>query len=234
MLSIITRHLDQSGMKLRKWQNIDSFCAFTGAPITVGVKLSDVIKKTFTDQAFIRYPSEYVSLEIAMLLETTVPAEKGYNCLRNYSFLATEKELLLLKREDILSHILSPPRDFYYFCVTYSNKKHIAFKAIPNNYRVLVITTDKGNVRIDYDALDIFLPIIQNWYTILPSETGKATPRTYFSKAQILGESIPNFNQIKAYGLDRFEEENNLLDKIRKSALFELIVFVLNKKGLIY
>lgn len=229
MTNLISKHLNPNLLNI-PIEQVDAICAFTGQPISEGVPLKQLIKKTFTDQEIIRYPSDYASVDIALIMERVIAGQKGLTSLRNYSFYATEKELKLLKREEILELLLHIPKTPFQIGITFSHKKHIAYRCVVNydksNY---IITTDKGNVSFNkLIAADIVL-IMQRWYKILPGqETSKLQP-TYFTKKEISGEGIPKTSKIKEYGIKCYFQENQFLDKYRKTLLFELLVHILNK-----
>jgi hypothetical protein len=231
MNNLISKHLNPNLLNI-PIEQVDTVCAFTGQHISEGVPLKKLIKKTFTDQELIRYPSDYASVDIALMMERVISGQKGLTSLRNYSFYATEKELKLLKRDEILSLLLEIPKAPFQIAITFSHKKHIAYRCRINFDRTkFIITTDKGNVNFDkLIAADIVL-ILQRWYKILPGqETSKLQP-TYFTKKEISGEVIPKTSKIKEYGIKYYFKENQFLDKYRKTLLFELLVYILNKKS---
>jgi hypothetical protein len=229
-MNLISRHLDKNNLKLKVYQ-VDSICSFTGKEISNGVLMKDLIKKTFTDQKLIKFNSDYASVDIALLIEEVIKGEKGFNSMRNYSFYADELKLELLKRENILELLLDIPNKPFQIGITFSNKKHIAYKAPVNfdtvNFQVI---TDLGVVNFEKQKAIQIIEIAQKWYTVLPEKKETAALPTYFTKEQIKGLSIPNHNQIGAYGLQKYFKESLELDKFRGTSLFNLIIHCLNKK----
>jgi CRISPR type IV-associated protein Csf1 len=229
-MNLISKHLDRNNLKLKVYQ-VDSICAFSGVKITEGVLMKDLIKKTFTDQELIKYTSDYASIETALLIEEVIKSEKGFNSMRNYSFYADESKLDLLKRENILELLLSIPKTPFQIGVTYSNKKHLAYKAPINfsteNYQVI---TDLGIVNFERQKAIQIVEIAQKWYSVIPEKKETAALPTFFTKDQIKGVSIPNHKQIEAYGLQKYFKETHELETFRGTTLINLIIHCLNKK----
>jgi len=231
MKQYITQHLDRNNLKIPVHTGINTVCAFSGERITEGVKLKDLIKKTFTDYEMLRYPSDYAGIDIAMMMEEVIPGEKKMNSLRNYSFYADEKELRLLKRSEILDLLFNIPGAPFQIGITYNNKKHIAYRAPVNGsgedqYDII---TDEGIVRFDRKtALNIWCTA-QLMYTIIPEKADTKQQPTFFTKANIAGEKNPDYRQVKRYGLKKYVNQNNFLNKYRDQSLFKLIIHLLNK-----
>lgn len=230
MHNFISKHLEKKNLKIKVYQ-VDSICAFTGIKITEGVLMKDLIKKTFNDHEFIKFNSDYASIDTALLIEEVIKGEKGFNSIRNYSFYADETKLELLKRENILELLLNIPNNPFQIGVTFSNKKHISYKAPANfdteNFQVI---TDLGVVNFDKKKSLQIIDIIQKWYTVIPEKKETSTLPTYFTKEQIKGLSNPNYKQIEAYGLQKYFKESQELEKFRGTSLFNLITHCLNKK----
>jgi hypothetical protein len=229
-MNLISKHLDRNNLKLKVHQ-IDSICAFTGEIITEGVLMKELIKKTFTDHEFIKFKSDFASVNIALLIEEVIKGEKGFNSMRNYSFYADESRLVLLKRENILDLLLNIEQKPFQIGITYSNKKHIAYKAPFNfdaeNYQII---TDLGIVNFEKQKAFQIIEIAQSWYTVLPEKVNTEAKPTFFTKEQIKGNSQPNHKQISEYGLQKYFKEYQELDKFRGTAFFNLIIHILNKK----
>jgi hypothetical protein len=228
-MHIIAKHLDRSLIEDKITSNISTVCLFTGLVITEGVHREKIISTRFTDTEYLRYPSDYLSIDAALCISPVIRAEKGYNSLRNYSYIATENELNILKRENILQIILSPPTPPFCLAVTFSNKKHTAYKTIPAaDRKSFMITTDKGTVHIDVTTVASVVDLIQKWYTIVPGKEENSMQPTWFTKDEILFGS-KNFKRIMDYGEEAYYSENKLIDKYRYSLFLTLIVHLLNK-----
>jgi len=166
-MDLIAKHLFANRLTCTTHKDIDTICAFSGKQINVGVKFKDIIGDTFTDLEIFKYKSDYLSIDFALLTQPVIQGEKQLNSLRNYSFFATEKELKLLSRNEMLELLLHIPDTPFQIGVTYSNKKHIAYKA-PINYNKqrFIVATDAGNVVFDVEKANLILPIMNRWYTI--------------------------------------------------------------------
>lgn len=208
----------------------DTICAFTGEHINKGVEKKKVLSLKFTDYDLLKYESNYISEGIVLLLSNVIDNGKGRcNPLRNYSFICSDNGYSLLKREDLLYTLLNIEYDKFQICVTFSNKKHIAYRAKPQyNKRKFVVTTDIGNIEFDVDKTFRILPVIQSWYTIIKGNKSAQEP-TYFTKSDIIGETEPNFKKIKVYGIDKYKQENEILNLYRGSMYFKLLIHILNK-----
>jgi hypothetical protein len=227
-MNLIEKHLNRENLKAKIYQ-IDSNCAFTGSKINEGVLLLDVIKDTFTDLSYIKFSSDYMSVESALLMSEVIPRKEkeGFNSLRSYSYFANESELRLMNRSEILDLLLNIPSSPFCIAVSYNCKKHTAFKCIENhNTDSFIITTDLYQVVFNKSVVNEFLPIIQSWYTI---SKDTAQQPTYFSKNEIEYGNA-NYSKIMEYGAEKYEQESSILNKYRGSNLFQLIVYLLNKK----
>lgn len=227
-IEFIAHHLNRDNLKIPVIK-MDSVCSFSGLPIKEGVKNSDLIKPTFTDHSFLRFNSPFSSVSAALCIESVIPSAKGFNALRNYSYLVTANELRLLKREEIADILLNPPTGNFILCVTYSNKKHTSYKSTVNasNSR-FIVTTDLVDVVVDATKLKHLFPLIQSWYTIVKGKEGTSTEPTYFTKQDIL-QGCQNLKKIREYGIERYYRENAEIEPFRNTAFLNLIVHVLNK-----
>lgn len=229
-MHLIAKHLDRSLIENIIETGIDSICMFTGRHINEGVHRKNIISDRFNDHEYLRYPSDYLSVDAALCIAPVIKGEKGYNSLRNYSFLATENEFRILQRGEIMDVLLCPPQPPFVIAVTFSNKKHTAFKTIPALDRGrFIVTTDKGQVMINHDLISELVPVIQKWYTVVAGKEDSSMLPTYFTKDEILFGSS-NFKRILEYGEEQYFSENAIIDRYRCSLLLTLIVHVLNKK----
>lgn len=228
-LNLIARHLDRANLKFKVHQ-IDTLCAFEGVSIQEGVKVQDLVSDVFTDYNFVRYNTGFVGVDAAMCIADVLKGATRNVALRNYSYLATESSLTILKREDGLNALLNIPSAPFRVAISYSQKKHTTFKTVlnsdKNNY---VVTTDLYNVAFERDHVMQFLPIIQNWYSVIPEKATTAAQPTFFTKDEILNGNAPYHKQLP-YGLERYERENETLLPFRNTQILKLIVHLLNKK----
>lgn len=223
---IIANHLENRG--LLPIENVDAICAFSGKKITEGVPLGKLLSANFTDMAYLRYPSQYAAVAVAQCMQPI--SEDGRASLRNYSFLATPKELRLLSRAELLGAILQEKQTPFVLCITYNGKKHISYKAKPQcSNEMFTVYTDAVEVVVRRQDLIELMPILSAWYSIIPGKEATSTQPTYFTKDEILHGSAPA-HKILAYGEAKYFEENNVLEKYRRNPVLGLIVFTLQKQ----
>ena len=223
---LISSHIDIA--KLEEVEDVDTICLFTGQRIAKGIHRKTVIKTTFTDLEFLKFKSEYVSLDVASTMANILPGKTRPVSLRNYSFIATEKELRLLRNSEILPHLTSPPDPPFYFCISFNNKKHLAFKATPNFDRErFLITTDFGDCLVEKSDVDAILPVIRKWYTVIPEKADTKAEPTYFTKDEILKGS-KNYKRIESYPGNYFQEDQ-FIRKYRGTMLLKILVHALIK-----
>ena len=228
-INFIAKHLDRCNLKLPVVE-CNTVCSFTGDEIKEGVSNKDLIKSTFTDHEYIKHDSGFSSVNTALCIEAVIKTEKGFNSLRNYSYLVTDDSFKILQRENILSIIQTPPVKPFVLVVTFSNKKHTSYKSIVNyNRNTFVITTDIGNCEVKKECLDELLPIIEKWYSVIPEKATTKQLPTHFTKEEIKTGKVPNY-KITAYGLDKFMAENEVIQKYRNTLFIDLIVHILNKQ----
>lgn len=255
-IDFIAQHLNINNLSkpVHKCNNV---CAFTGNKITEGVKLKDITAGTFTDYEYIRYNSEYASVNTALCIsqsilndtpsytdrerieidESAVKFEfKEYkkfkqkiNSLRSYSFICTNDDLLLLSREDFMRNILNPPEPPFIIAYSFNNKKHISYKSVISYSKeeFFVCTDSLGNVKFEAEKVNFIYPIIQRWYT-KNNEIHKVN-ESYFNKTEILSGS-ENYGKIKTYGIDLYEKENAIIEKYRNTSFLTIMVRLLNLK----
>jgi len=232
-MEIIAKHLIRGNLKIPVFEMPEgSICSFTGKKISEGVRNKDLIKDTFTDHEYVKYPSPYSSVEAALCIEEVYPSEsgKGFNSLRNYNYYASESVFRILKSNEVLDLLLNIPETPFHIALTFSNKKHTSYKTVTNTDKgYFLITTDKYNCYFDREQVNQFLPIISSWYTVVTGKEDAAMPPTYFTKEEIRGEKLPMYQKIAAYGLERFEQENEALNQFRNTNIFNLIVHFLQK-----
>lgn len=212
----------------------DAFCKMCGKRITSGVPQKNVIKKTtFNDYQFLPYKSDVLCSQCSALIgDVQLPGDDQKRRLRSFSFLATKNAFKVLKREEIWEHLLTLPKGPFVFCVTYSNKKHIAFKtSIQHDDRRYSVYTDKGQIDIELDKIEELVELIQAWYTVLPGKEDTKQQPTWFTKGEILSGG-KNYKNIAVYGIERYYVENSFLEQYRGTALLNLLVFALNKKNI--
>lgn len=231
-MNLIAKHIDTDLLNVEIHKYIDAICAFTGEKINEGILLKDVISDTFTDFESIKFPSEFVSVDIAKLILPVIPTEKNLNSLRVYSFLATENKLEILKTDSFLPILENPPEPPFIFVVSFSNKKHIAYKARTNYSKdPFYVSTDKGFCLINKNKLSELLEVARRWYTVIPGKENSATQPTYFTKDEIFSgnESI---SKIREFGIQQYMQDVEILRKFRGTLFAEIVKMSLKKQSL--
>lgn len=207
-------------------------CKMCGKHLVQGVKQKDVIKKaTFNDYQYLTRKSNFMCIECSALIgDIQFPCDDKKRRLRSFSFIAELGSIKILKRDRLLEYIIDPPEPPFVFCITYSNKKHIAFKSqIQFDKKAYTVFTDKGAVLIDLKVIKELLVILSAWYTVLPGKEDTKQQPTWFTKGEIL-KSGKNYKNIIAYGLQKYQQENCIIEPYRNTALLTLLAFALNKK----
>lgn len=226
-MKLISKHLDKSNIK--DVENVNTVCAFTGKQITEGVHKSNAIKKTFTDHSLLRYDSDYIGIDAYATMDNVIQGQKGMVSLRNFSFICNDERLILLKNSEIVNYIKNPVDPPFVFCISFSNKKHLAIKSkINHSKNRYVVTTDAGDCIIDEKEVDYILPVIQNWYTVVAEKKDTQSQPTFFTKEEILNGSN-NYKRIEDYPGHYFVE-NQLIEKYRGTMLLKVLVHCLTKK----
>jgi hypothetical protein len=180
-----------------------------------------VIGNSFMDTAYLVGNTGWVCVHCAACIGYETPRPEF---IKNFSFVATESELLKLKREDLWQAVLNPPKEPFVFGVTYSHKKHISFKATVNpGGSPFVVSLENGECEVYLDLHVKLLEIVQKWYS--PAEPGK--PKTWFTKADIQG-GCSNFARIEKYGINEYLRENAYLEKYRNTLLIGLLAHAVN------
>lgn len=240
-ITTISQHLQLPEKWQKKLKPCQTICAFTGAPITKGVPLKDLISSNFTDHQYLKYNSDFagesaVKCMVPVFKKSKEVEKNGetitkefWNSLRTYSFYANNEELQLLNKEQLLPILLSPPTPPFVLCISYINKKHLSYKAVLNESTdSFIVRTDNEEVKIDPAQLKELSDIMKRWYSVIPEKAGLANPPTWFTKSDIW-TGKPRHNNIMAYGLEKFFAENEILDNYRQTSLFRLVHFSLTK-----
>lgn len=235
--------IDLLGIHLDKYKdnlNIPIFdfphgveCAITLRNVTQACRIKDVLSAVFSEWEYVRRKSGYVSIQTALAIREILPSEnkeESFNSLRSYSYFATEKEFKIIKREDLLGTLLNLPNEPFIFAVTFNNKKHTSYKlSICTNNQSFTIATDiTPVVAINMADVHSILPIMQKWYTILAGKEQSEQAPTWFTKEDILG-GCKDLKRINAYGLERYMQEDQLLQPYRNTHFFEVLTRMLNK-----
>ncbi len=175
-----------------------------------GLPRKKIIKDTFTDHDKARAPaSSSVCPGCVFCL--------SFVSLRNYSILATENEMRHPSRAEIRDILLNPPEPPFVLCIAVSGQKHVSFKGevaySRDNYPVQF---EETRVTVDVAQLTNLLDIIERLNTV-------------FTKDEIKTGRYSQ-NRIKQFGIGEFQKLEEKLAPHRGSRLFELAIFVAQKR----
>ncbi len=175
-----------------------------------GRQVKRAILDTFTDRDKARAPwSGSICPGCAFCL--------SYTTLRNYSILATEEGLRHPGRAEIKGLLLEPPEPPFVLCIAVSGQKWLHFRAeIAYSRDGYPVQYEETRVTVDRTTLGPLLDSVEQLYTV-------------FTKAEILSGSYGQ-NRIRVFGLKRFQELEAMAALVRGSRLFDLAVFVAQKK----
>lgn len=121
-------------------------CAICGLETDRNILLNKALSEKFNDFQYIRYNSDRICVYCKACLSSDSWDGKA---IRNFSFIATESELIAIKRKDLPKYTFSTHAVPFVFCVTFTGKKHTFFNALVNESRErYIIATEKGSVEI--------------------------------------------------------------------------------------
>lgn len=222
-INFITKHIDAT----IEAETCDTVCAFTGEMLTSGVKKKKVLSSNFTDYEAIKFESDYISVDAAKVLGQYIRTDKGFASLRSFSYLATENELKILKKDELWAILANAPEPPFVLAYTFNSKKHTAIKAkiTTNKDCIYVITDTLGLIKLERNVINELCPIVQSWYSAPPE---MKPPHTYFTKEEILFGS-DNVKKITEYGIESFRGEDKVLAKYRNTNILTLLTRLVNR-----
>lgn len=175
-----------------------------------GLSTKKAIKPTFTDHSHARgQGSDSICAGCAFCLSMRE--------LRNYSILAMPNGIAHPTRAEWREILIAPPDPPFVICLAVSGQKHLTFKAPVNverdRYTVLL---EEQQVHVMPDKLNRCIEAVEALYV-------------YFNKEEIL---IGRYSQhkIKECGLSRWERLEAAVEDRRGRPLFDLAVFVAQKR----
>jgi hypothetical protein len=189
-------------------------CAICGFETDRNLSLSGVLSENFNDYQKLRHDSERICVFCKACL-----CGDSWNgkAIRNFSFIATENELVAIKRSDLARSTFSVSVKPFVFCVTFTGKKHIFFNAIINeSLDKYVIATEKGNIAISQDE---HLPV----YTAC-----QALYDAGFSKSEILTGNYRKWSKIGE--CDDFWILEDQIMLYRNTFLLKYLTFIMSKE----
>jgi len=189
----------------------DAHCWLCGAPTDgVGLPVKLAIRDTFTDIDKARRPtSGSVCQGCAFCL--------SYMALRNYALLATSDVLRFPSRAQVRETLLDPPVPPFVLCIPVSGQKWLHFRATIACARDFYpVQFEEIPVVVDVFSLARMISCIERLYTAFPKEE----IRTGRYKQE----------HVRRFGMSEFQSLEEAIAPHRNSRLFELAVFVAQKK----
>jgi CRISPR type IV-associated protein Csf1 len=175
-----------------------------------GLPTKKAIKPTFTDHPYARGQG---SSSLCSGCAFCLPMRE----LRNYSILASPAGLQHPSRASWREMLLNPPEPPFVCCLAVSGQKHLSFKAPVNLDRQrFTVMLEEQPVHVVPEKLEYLLETVEALYI-------------YFSKAEITAGRY-NQHRIKECGLRQWEELEGRLEYLRGRPLFELAMFVAQKR----
>lgn len=230
---IIAQHLGNKKMLPVKNLGDGIVCAFSGRSISEGVRLKDVLSGNFTDHDCLAYNSNYCAVDVAQCMKPL--SEEGRASLRNYSFLATNEGLKFLGMKDLAPAVLEPKPLPFVLAISYNQKKHIAYKAMPQySNEEFTVYTDQGPVDVNAATAHAIMTVAQKWYGVIQGKESTAAQPTYFTKDEIYKGDIPHAKQrryIAAHSPSDFFREQKVLETYFHTPVLALLTRALAKPG---
>jgi CRISPR type IV-associated protein Csf1 len=189
----------------------DTICWLCGGETGgLGMPTKKGIKPTFTDHPYARgQGSKSLCAGCAFCLSMRE--------LRNYSILASPAGLQHPSRAVWREILLSPPEPPFVMCLAVSGQKHLFMKApVSLDRRMFTVMLEEQAVHVIPEKLGVCVEAIEALYI-------------YFSKDEIATGRYSQ-NRIKECGLRRWEELEGEIAYWRGRPLFDLALFVAQKR----
>lgn len=187
------------------------------------IKKSEIVSSSFTNFDLFRNINDSVCDYCAIVAREPL--------FRRSSFIAYNDHIVEMKRDQIEEKFFNIENIPFCFYITTSFKKLGQYKVKINN--------DKNNFIVQFEELkvDVYLPfakkiyeVIEDFYSIKTGEEDKKQPASWFSKEEIKNNWYKP-HKIRAYGIELFYEKEALISEYRYSPLFDLLIYICNKKN---
>lgn len=222
-INLIAKHISHLSSDA-EIENVDAICAFTGQQITQGIKLKKSLSGNFVDYDYIKHDSAYISIDAFKCLKANVQVDEKLRELRTVRFYANEDELFVItKYQQVIDFLFDENKKTpFVLCIGDLNssmcRSNLTYRAVLNHDpQKFIVTTEQALVNFNHDTASTIYSIAKKWYQI------KSGISPYFTKEEIRTGNA-SFARIEEYGADTFFKENEILEKHRRSNLFELIV----------
>lgn len=189
----------------------DARCWLCGGPTGgKGQPIKKAIKPTFTNVDMARaHSSKSLCPGCVFCL--------SFRELRNYSILASADGLRHPTRAEIRDILLEPPEPPFVLCIAESGQKHLTFRV------QVAYSRDGYPVQVEETRVCVERPVLAEWLNAVE------TLYTVFSKEEIKTGRYGQ-NRIKQFGMAKFQEVEARVAGHRGTRLFDLAVFVAQKR----
>jgi hypothetical protein len=189
-------------------KNIDFKCACCKAQSSAGIETKKIVSGNFTNWDLLT--DKYLCEACANLLKGDFSTE-----LRRTSFIVYKDELMKLKNDRLLKHLLNIKKTPFAVGITFSYKKHNAFRCELN------YDTNNYFIRVEDELIEFNKVKVTGLLNKM-----KDLYLTYFTKEEIRKGKY-NIHNINKFGIEKFQYIESELQEERGTALFNLLVDLL-------
>ncbi|KXZ40028.1 hypothetical protein SAMN05661008_01512 [Alkalithermobacter thermoalcaliphilus JW-YL-7 = DSM 7308] len=210
---IIYKAFNKPDLEALQIVQIEGHCKICGKKITEGVKEKNVLSANFTNWSELkRIDSNYICKACTFCMKNAD--------LRKNSFVADSKHLYLLKKNDLEEYLFNLEKYIeaeFVVGITRSFKKHNSFRCIVNsNPKRFYIREEDREYLFDAEKLKTIYEMLNEAYL-------------QFSKEELLSGQYKMIS-IEQFGLEKFQQYEEVFKQYRGSAQFELLVYMMNSE----
>ena len=190
----------------------DGICAVCGKAISEGVPIKKVVSSAFMDWNALADMT--TASHVCAACTWCIREPK----LRRSQWIATKKQLMFFKRDEIGDWLFDPPNHppFIFSC-TASYKKHGSFRARVNNSRTLFyVQFEDRQILFSPNRYRELFELMEKMYAV-------------FNKTREIGKGDYIQKRVGEYGLKEWQRDDAILKQYRGSQVFELLLYALNK-----
>lgn len=194
-------------------EETEGYCMVCGKKIKEGAKYKKVLSGNFTDWDTLKnLDGTHICKECGAVIKTRE--------LRTNNILADKEHLYLLKKNDLEEYLFNLDKYVngqFIIGITRSFKKHNSFRCTVND--------DTKVLDIREEDKEYIFPIclMRPLYDMLNEAY------LYFTKDELLMGQY-NLSSIQEFGLDKFNECENIFKQYRGSHQFDLLVYMMNSE----
>lgn len=193
---------------------VDDCCLICSKEIKEGIKVKKVLSEKFTNLSECKnLQSNYVCKECAFSIKNADLRKNNIICDKNHIY--------FLKKNDLENYIFNldeylTEKEFL-FAITKSFKKHNVFRCrVNSDYKKFYIREEDKEYLFDVQKLKYLYDILNEAYL-------------QFSKEELQSGHY-NLISIEQYGIEKFENLENILRKHRDTHQFNLLIYMLNSE----